>query len=45
MKELEDANIQELSKEELMQVQGGMKFWKALLGFALSALIGLFIYS
>ena len=45
MEELEMSNVQEMTKEELMQVQGGMKFWKALLGFAVSALVGFLIYS
>nr|WP_320022535.1 bacteriocin [uncultured Draconibacterium sp.] len=44
MKEKFDFNIsgaEEMSKEELMEVEGGMKFWKALLGFAISLAIGL----
>lgn len=33
MKNLDTMKFKELSKDELMEVQGGMSFWHALLGF------------
>jgi hypothetical protein len=41
MKNLEEFGVQEMKQEELVKVEGGMKFWKALLGFAISLAIGL----
>ncbi|MBW8323716.1 MAG: bacteriocin [Prolixibacteraceae bacterium] len=44
MNNLETKGFKELSCEELKEVQGGMKWWQALLGFAASLAIG-FIFS
>jgi bacteriocin-like protein len=41
--DLKMPGVEELSKEELMKVEGGMRFWYALFGFALSLAIGLFV--
>jgi hypothetical protein len=42
--DLNNYGVQELSVQEAMKVEGGMKFWKALLGFALGALAGFIMY-
>ncbi|MEY3500163.1 MAG: hypothetical protein RL308_1832 [Bacteroidota bacterium] len=37
---LENLNLVELNAQEKQEIVGGMSFWKALLGFAVSLLLG-----
>ena len=37
---LENLNLVELNAQEKQEIVGGMSFWKALLGFAISFLLG-----
>lgn len=37
---LEKLNLVELNAQEKEEIVGGMSFWKALLGFAISFLLG-----
>jgi bacteriocin-like protein len=44
MKNFETNGFKELTCEELKEIQGGMTFWQALLGFGISLGIGLLLF-